>query len=312
MATKVKVTVRVAEPADDDHPLILARFPGGVPPLDETDVQLLGRTAAGPKQKSHRRVVAAVTDKCSFVGDNFSAAAAGASAPPCSYAVGVFDRDTNTLTLHAVRSAVTLVPRVRRAGRVADDSLVGMSNRSKRQLLVNSFGSRKRRRDQKAQEASQINKDNITGGEAVRELLARSATEQGVDAQQGTSQERAIAANRRAFLPPFDPAATEQADVYKARDLLLDTRALEGRTRHFLELLTDEPKFNEAKAEQRKNHLNSFLVLAATNVYANGNALSAAERKTKAQLMALFSYLARFHRLPHSLSGESLASIAKK
>ena len=304
------VKVRVQEPKPTQEGPVIARFPGGAPPLEETDLEYLANQSSGPRQQGQRRLVAAVTNKCHYIGENFGKHSSSAL-DPCSYAIGVFDRETSTLTVHPVKDTYTMNLEVQTSTDVHEDTLSGMSNRSRRQLLVNSFGSRKRRRDQKAQEASQINSTNISGGDAVHALLKRTALDLGASAKTGTSQERAIAKNRKEFLPPFDATTTEKADVYKAEDLLLHKGSLDKRVRKFSKLLKDGEAFTEARAAPRKNDLNSFLVKAIEQYHVSGG-LPPAALKEKAQLMAMFSYLAKFHRMPHRMSGSSMDELAKK
>ena len=172
---------------------ILTRFPGGVPPFDETDVRLLGNTAGGPRRQAQRRLIATVSEECRFVGENFGRYATAAR-QPCGYAVAEFDPATRTLVIHPVKTTLTMDVVVDLAGAEEqdDDLLSGMSNRSRRQLLIDAFGSRKRKRDQKAKQASQITSSNIAGGEAVQALLRRSASKQGASAKKGTAQELSL------------------------------------------------------------------------------------------------------------------------
>jgi len=305
--SSIKVSVKKARSSADGP--IIARFPGGVPPFNDTNLEFLANSKGGPRDRDNRRLVATVTDQCKYVGENFGTQAS--SFDPCSYAVGVFDPKKKTLTVHPVRATYTMNLDVETESDVADDSLSGLSNKSRRQLLINAFGSRKRRRDQKAQEASQITSSNIAGGQVVRELLKQTASNLGAAAKNGTSQERAIADNRKAFLPPFDAEATEKENVYKFKDVVFNKGALERRSRKFLKLLKDSAAFTEASQAPRKNDLNKFLIKVLKDYHISGG-VTPAVQKTIAQTMAMVSYLAKFHRLPHRMKGETMAEIAEK
>ena len=303
------VRLSCIKPKDGSEGPVLVRFPSGVPPLADTELTLQKTTSKRPRLKSRRRLVAEVTDNCQFVAENFGHHASK-TIDPCSYAVAVYDRKTHTLKVHPVKTTFTMSLQVHTNKVTQNDSLSQLTNRAKRQLLVNEFGSRKRKRDQKAQQATQITSDNIAGGEAVKKMLARTASDLGTSSSSRSNQELALEESRRAFLPPFDASATEPMDVYALEHLLYARRTLDHRAKIYLNFLTDASEFATAREAPRKNKLSAYLIERIADYHVEQE-IPEIGMKAYSQLMAMWSYLARFHRLPHRFSG-TMAELAKK
>lgn len=93
-----------------------------------------------------------------------------------------------------------------------------MSSRDRLQLLVNTFGSKKRQAEQRSRAANRVDADMVAGGATVHASLQASASAAVSQLREGAagsgSLDRAAMESRQRVLPPFNLEAQSPAEAY--------------------------------------------------------------------------------------------------
>lgn len=172
--------------------------------------------------------------------------------PTTKIMLGIFDKETNSLTLHVsaedgkiVSLLQTIKPHRRRNQQYGDDddseyshdehtehlSLRHLSETEKRRVLFDSFGSTKKKKVLKSREANKVHASSIVGSDmnmldAVNQQnMSKSNVEGMKEATQNIIEkteklnaiEKSYAEARKAFLPPFDMNAELPHQIYDAQ-----------------------------------------------------------------------------------------------
>ncbi|KAL7579925.1 hypothetical protein ACA910_004926 [Epithemia clementina (nom. ined.)] len=274
------IVVRLPKATEDDRDRpapsllpVLCSFPGGVPTgvehsyAQDSEATKLSFQWKASKQtkrkilvgKDHACVYTA-TNHDQMIQDRTPVAATTARSTPgeaksslpyysTRMCVGIYDKQEKNLTLFEVQDDgyvypfVQSVPNYKGSGDDANSSLTTASQQYK--ALYEDFGSAKKRRAIKSQEANKVNVESVVGaghlmvdsvlkGESMSESNKRAILEQrenNADAtaaaragsqpqqQQSVAVDAATEAWRNEFLPPFDRNANRPFEIYNAVEI---------------------------------------------------------------------------------------------
>ncbi|KFM28716.1 hypothetical protein F751_3546 [Auxenochlorella protothecoides] len=190
-------------------------FPSGYDPA--TGVKWETYTHA---KKRHSLIVGR-PDSVDFVGGSMGGE--HSTAPPCRYALGVFDRASGALTLAPLAHdrLLRLEPRVCGVdygpSEALNSSVEGLEERKAATLrLVGQLGSQRRQRQLLAREAARVDpRATVSSPEALRGQVARGAASP-------SKEDLVAAAIAGRALPPHDPGATTAPRAYPTRGLVWD------------------------------------------------------------------------------------------
>uniref|UniRef100_A0A1D2A768 DNA-directed RNA polymerase I subunit rpa49 n=1 Tax=Auxenochlorella protothecoides TaxID=3075 RepID=A0A1D2A768_AUXPR len=190
-------------------------FPSGYDPA--TGVKWETYTHA---KKRHSLIVGRA-DSVDFVGGSMGGE--HSTAPPCRYALGVFDRASGALTLAPLAHdrLLRLEPRVCGVdygpSEALNSSVEGLEERKAATLrLVGQLGSQRRQRQLLAREAARVDpRATVSSPEALRGQVARGAASP-------SKEDLVAAAIAGRALPPHDPGATTAPRAYPTRGLVWD------------------------------------------------------------------------------------------
>lgn len=100
-----------------------------------------------------------------------------------------------------------------------------MSSKDRLQLLVNTFGSKKRQAEQRSRAANRVDADMVAGGATVHASLQASASAAVSQMREGApgmaasgSLDRAAMESRQRVLPPFNLEAQAPAEAYPVEE----------------------------------------------------------------------------------------------
>lgn len=200
---------------DQDGPVIVS-FAGGCPPKETKSARfkLFGHS---DKRKAHQRILEGETDAMRYSSRNFGAGAGKKT--HSNFAVGVVKKSAIegdpahvTVKLLPVRTAAFAMTHSVKANEskqsvVSDNSSVDYA--TKRQLLVDEFGSKKRQRIVRSNQANRVNLDE---GSADRLLQTTVGSTNKVD-----TLEFALT---RTWVPPHDATASDPVEVYNLETMV--------------------------------------------------------------------------------------------
>ena len=178
-----------------------------------------------------RRKVTARSHRVSYEAQNYGSE--GTLRGPFRYLVGVHDKATGVVQLMEVDTGGVLGLQLTsvsgQAGAAAAGGLAGVDDRGRRDLLISSFGSRKKQRMDASAKTNIVRVANIKAAGSVATGLTDSAarshaagavegaaatTPLDLGATSAAKVEASLMAARRATLPPFDLEATDPALAY--------------------------------------------------------------------------------------------------
>jgi hypothetical protein len=208
-------------------PPLLATFPHGAP-RDAQALRFRCRASSqGGGQRQRRRLqLAAETDHVAYEGEGLAVARKARA----KYVVGVYSKSRGAVTLYPVESLLALGQRVKGADPQAGgtqgakdkgkDKDEAMSYAERRKSLVETFGTKKKRRVMQSQEENRIRAAGVVGLGALGDFLADSVKAVKEEAAAQGSAPSAAEATRATLLPPYDANARTADRVYSARRVL--------------------------------------------------------------------------------------------
>lgn len=247
----IKIRVHAADPDVDP---VVCSFPGGLPSslltgangsintISSHPPKFLWRRPASGKSKTSGSLIGK-DDACLFESQ---APEQGQNKCRTKLCVGVYDKKKGKLTLHQTASNGTVfalqqsVPSyLEQAGPNVDSIKTAAEQR---RALFEDFGSAKKRKVMRSQEANRVNVDSVVGagnlmvgsflkGEAMSESNRRAVEErinktaehaEGNQANTSDAVDTATREWRNSFLPKYQEDAAEAHEVYNARDMLGD------------------------------------------------------------------------------------------
>lgn len=261
MSSSTKVTLRHHTPKAGRVGPVVVSFPHGPPPpesfsnKDDDELSsgvgpLAFHMLASKSSRDSKRMVVASNGKAMYQGRNFGETSTSQSLS--KYMVGVYDKETKQVDLYDVDHIYALQQQAMRAPRPAT-STTGIdgdiTDKDRRKLLIETFGSRKKQNLQRSREANIVKAQNVSASSAVSRMLNKKA------AKAASAVEPAEAdalATRRAFLPPcnFDAKTVEEA--YPLEGLVTREEQM-ALTPGVKEMLPKVKKSSEI-ATMRENH----------------------------------------------------------
>lgn len=248
-ATTSEVTIKVAKPISTTECPLVVSFLNGVPSSSSS--------TAPPTftwHKAHRAdtVVTGRDSTCTYTSSSSSSNNNNGDTDNTAFTkliVGIFDRRTNSLTLHETADRGRVFPVTQTIiattnnnnGDSSDDddddegnktkvlNLGNLTEAEKRRVLFDSFGSSKKKKQLRGQDANRVNASSSSnlsdavGRQAVMSESNVKALEEAkktmVDTKRdtmltSTAVTKAFEDARRAFLPPFNTEAKRPCEVY--------------------------------------------------------------------------------------------------
>jgi len=188
-------------------------------------------------------------------------------------------------------------------------SLEGVGNRERRDVLISSFGSRKKKALERSKAANIVDVHAITAAteaaSVLRSSAKASATVDGSEKLDDRSNQALMKA-REALLPPFDPSATEASQAYPIDGIIqsADRAALTGMVSSVFKALRSGSSVSEMESAGGKLVQGSKYALdlfsRISDQFASG---SVDERSARDRLRALFFLrcLIRLYSAPKEL-----------
>jgi hypothetical protein len=216
----------------------LMSFPGGLPSKADEFRVSVGRKGSGRKCK--HILTCESNDSRKIVLKGYDYGSQSCKKDTVQYAVGVYDKSSDTLTLIPSSHVFTMRPTINKGDSMMESS-PGMANYDRKRGLVDAFGTDKKKRAVKANEAKRVDGTKVVGLSAVQ----RSITTE-IEASQQASQESnnlghgedgaaiALSAQRERLLPKFDQDALQTRKIYNLDGIM------PPRTRELLEKWHDK------------------------------------------------------------------------
>jgi hypothetical protein len=305
---------------------MLATFVQG-PPINEEALSIVYLQGAQTSRAYHKVLVARAARENSDAGVvRFEARSVGESSTGATSALayrsstkfllGVFSKKRKRLDVYEPEGRdgsgifgfhLTSSGATRKAAE--GSGLEGVSNRERRDVLISTFGSRKKKALERSKAANIVDVNAITAASETASVLRSSANASakvdGIDKLNERSTQALMKA-REALLPPFDSSATEASDAYPIDGIILssDRTALASCVSALFKVLRSGGSAVEMEAVAGKLVLGSKYVLdrflRLSDEFASG---SVDERSARAQLRALLFLrcLIRLHLAPKEL-----------
>ena len=206
------ITLKVVAPREGGEAPIVALFPSGEPLGTELSVECTTNTA---EYKRHQRTVVARGPASSSAGVSYTGRNFGAEKPAPQLSrdlIGVYDRRSGTLRLVEIDHIYSMRQTLERSGDGATDAgHTELEYRTQQNMLINAFGSKRRKKTQKANASNLVSAERMQSYTRVEAALNRTAA---AGASPGAGAGGGLQASRIAFLPPFDAEATNPARIY--------------------------------------------------------------------------------------------------
>ena len=212
---------------------ILCSFPAGMPAALQKESSAEVATLPRFVVKKHRKDTKLVVGKDHACLYSAAATPNAVAKRPMQLVVGIYDKHKNELTLQPTAEqgyVYTMSQSVPSYNRESDATEKMMSPTDRRKALFEDFGSAKKRKVLRSQEANRVNVESVVGAGDVNSILNtmsesnRQAVEEQLD---GTTdpRDRVSAADlatqewRKNFLPAYNEQAESPADVYSAKTI---------------------------------------------------------------------------------------------
>lgn len=305
---------------------ILSTFVQG-PPQSEDSLSFVYLQGAQAAKAYHRVLLARSNSESSEAGGliRFEARSVGESSTGSSalahrgstkFLLGVFSKKRKRLDIYEPEGrdgsgvfGLNLTSSGTTNKAAAVSSLEGVGNRERRDVLISSFGSRKKKALERSKAANIVDVHAITAAteaaSVLRSSAKASATVDGSEKLDDRSNQALMKA-REALLPPFDPSATEAPQAYPIDGIILsaDRAALTGMVSSVFKALRSGSSVSEMESAGGKLVQGSKYALdlfsRISDQFASG---SVDERSARDRLRALFFLrcLIRLYSAPKEL-----------
>ncbi len=345
---RIKVTVRVVDVLSADSveqvaattltvPPVLVSFPHGRPRQADTLAFQCHATDSKGGQRRRRLRLSAETEHVAYTAEQ-PAVTRKATA---KYMVGVYRKDSQEVVLYPVEAIVAMGQRVHvrnAAGEILRDAKeeedeseaeegegdgedgekkASLTYAERRKSLVDTFGTKKKRRVMQSQEENRISASGVVGLNALGGFLADSLKEVQKEAAEAKQALTPAEASRATLLPPYNAQARSVEKVYVARKMLGGPEVWESVAQEVEELLRKAAgaTMEEAPHAVRDTVLAKFdhwpqwvrqLVMAAPLPSANDApsfASGADPRREHLGRLLLLRHLFELYRLPPVVRG---------
>eukprot|EP00128_Syssomonas_multiformis_P014222 Colp12_sorted_trinity150504_noHs@1230 len=289
-----RVTFKVASAASKDAVPVLANFPGGIPANvyateDPLTFGFYKNIDALTREEATRRVVAGETDELSYLGANYGDDSLKSSL--CKYVIGVQRGETVELydalsfgIKHKVKR-----PRVYDVDtelNEADDTRTEAEKyMARRNLLVETFGAKKKKQAVAAAQRNRIDVNELGAGAAAIQTTVQANLANEIpfaSIQQEADEERPV--------PPYNLNATTPHEFYVFNDIITpeEYEALKVPSKLFVKCT---PKDLEGWKQTRK--YGSYILGQLASLPTNP-----AEKNKKARSLLYLHYMLKFRDMP--------------
>ncbi|KAM5194613.1 DNA-directed RNA polymerase I subunit RPA49 isoform 1-T1 [Mantella aurantiaca] len=249
MATKAVWEYR----GDPEQAALLVQFTNGTIQTPK-DVHFTLYKDEGDKTpgKKSQRILAAETDRLSYVGNNFSSETA-MSKPLCKYFIGVLNKATGKMEVYDAEH-INMQPVLEKDNNLStqNEDVTDMPTKTYREkvdALIESFGTNRQKRALSSRRLNQV------GSETLNKAMVKAAEE--IIESKGRTElvKEAIDTNTEdlssIFLPPCDARADKPENVYKFDDLIspVEYEALESVSAPFKNITSEELRQMAEKKE---------------------------------------------------------------
>ncbi|XP_075458843.1 DNA-directed RNA polymerase I subunit RPA49 [Ascaphus truei] len=228
---------------DQGQEALLVQFSNGnIQSPDSLDFTLYrNKDHKTPKTKK-QRILAAETDRLSYVGNNFSSDASKCNTL-CRYFVGILNKESGTMEVYdAEHFKMQPILGSSTNSEVQNEDGTDQPSKSYREKmdsLIEAFGTNKQKRALSSRKLNQVGSEILSKAmeKAAEEIIeSRGTTELVKDAVGNKEQDSSL------FLPPCDFSAEKPEDVYKFDDLLFPAEyaALEVASAAFRNITSEE------------------------------------------------------------------------
>ncbi|XP_059194240.1 DNA-directed RNA polymerase I subunit RPA49 isoform X1 [Centropristis striata] len=205
------------EERDSDNAIIVRFSNGSVKNADKLDFTLYKNADESNPRKKSRRIMAAESDRLSYVGNNFGAGSLKCN-NLCKYYVGVLNRDTMQMEVHRAQlfNMQPVIPGEATVAEKPQDAT--QTYRDKVDSLIEAFGTNKQKRALGSRRLNQVGSDTLH--KAVAKAANTVIDQKGLEALQQEVADTEAQGELALHLPPCNAAADKPEDVYQFDDLL--------------------------------------------------------------------------------------------
>ncbi|SPQ97922.1 unnamed protein product (mitochondrion) [Plasmodiophora brassicae] len=201
MSTRVKLTSNNCDQAAL-HPQLLT-FPSGIPADVVSKSMRFSLSTSGDAKET----ILESSGDCAF---NYRGSVRKDDPQATRFAIGIFDPDAGTVTLSSQGINLFTMQREPRDSMLEHDRS-GSTYAETKRLLIDDFGSKKRKRAMKSADMNRID---------VEEATAQGAIQQALIAGKSSIGNVPSADAVREFLPPYDANALDTRDIYPLDDII--------------------------------------------------------------------------------------------
>ncbi|XP_037619721.1 DNA-directed RNA polymerase I subunit RPA49 [Sebastes umbrosus] len=227
------------EERDSDKAVIVRFSNGSVRNADKLDFTMYKNTDESNPRKKSRRLMAAESDRLSYVGSNFGAGSMKCN-NLCKYYVGVLNKQTMQMEVHSAQlfNMQPVIP-----GETTEDATpqdATQTYRDKVDSLIEAFGTNKQKRALSSRRLNRVGTDTLHL--AVAKAANTVIGEKGLEALQQEVAETEAQGDLALHLPPCNADADRPEDVYLFDELLspVEFEALEQAGSKMAALTSEE------------------------------------------------------------------------
>ncbi|RVE76386.1 hypothetical protein OJAV_G00007360 [Oryzias javanicus] len=238
MAASCKV-VCCEEERESDKAIIVQFSNGFTNNAERLDFATYKNTDENNPRKKIRRIVVAESERLSYFGQNFGEDLMKCN-NLCRYYVGVLNKETMQMEMHSAQlfNMQPVIPGEATQNEMSQDTT--LSYREKVDSLIEAFGTNKQKRALSSRRLNQVGSDALH--HAVAEAASSVIDNKGLEALQQEVAETESQGSLSLHLPPCNPDADKQENVYPFEELLssVEFAALEASGQKMAALSQEE------------------------------------------------------------------------
>ncbi|KAM9449718.1 DNA-directed RNA polymerase I subunit RPA49 [Clarias gariepinus] len=196
---------------------VIVKFSNGqVENADQLNFRLFKHCDEVNPRKKSRRIVAAESDRLSYVGSNFGPGSLQCN-NMCSYFIGVLDKTTMQMKVQSAQ-LFNLQPVIPGETAAHAEENSTKTYREKLDALIEAFGTTKQKRALSSRRMNEVGNDTLQ--KAVARAAGNIIDQKGLEALQQEVADSQALTESTVFLPPCNKDAAKREDVYPFDDLL--------------------------------------------------------------------------------------------
>lgn len=290
MSKKLKFSVEEGSADGSDAPMVVT-FPLGVPQnLHNGAGGINFRSLKNETKKGTQRLVHGYSETVHYIGKNYGDQSVKKNL--YNYAIGMSTGGSKMTVVpveHVYRLDQHVVDQEKDVFQVANKEETFDEKMTRRNLLVEEFGSKKRKRVVRSKVANRVNMD---AKEEMEAAAANIGVQLDIISEKAAADKSGTASDvhAAAFLPPFDKETKNVEDIYKLDDIILES---EYKDLNYKDLIKISKKPSELASLATSNEYPSFVVQRLGALH---DLPKSAQRKSAAALVYL-TYLIRYHSI---------------